>query len=257
MLKLSIKCVNHAISRRQISQSHYFTCYGNLKNLNGVSYAHSSHYSTESGCFPKSPDLVRIYEGPLATRLKRTKLFSFTTSAVGITGFPVVAEQIQKFPEKTGWYLAVLSVMSFFSFGTPVLLQLLASKYILYIDYNQSKDLYTLYTYTLFFGLKPASFNATDVSTVSTPLASVSIRGKGYLLEASNFTDLNHYKRMVGYDKEFDFSDNNEIESTSCEPNLKRPKIPMPTHQTPKASESIKPSDEDKDLPLNLRKRNR
>lgn len=93
------------------------------------------------------------------------------------------------------------------------------------------------------------TFTVDDVALVSNPLATVTIKGQGFLLDPESFYDLEHYKKMVGYDKEFDFrpEDSEKVEDRKTE--LKRPEVPPL-----KPHGDTQPADDDS-LPINLRKK--
>lgn len=95
------------------------------------------------------PDGVTIYTGKFTRQIIRVKLFSLTTSAMGLLAQPVLW---QKGLEVSGTGLSVLicSVAGLFIFVTPVLLHLVTKKYVIDIKYNKKTDEYTCMTVSFF-----------------------------------------------------------------------------------------------------------
>lgn len=95
------------------------------------------------------PDGVTIYTGKFTRQIIRVKLFSLTTSAMGLLAQPVLW---QKGLEVSGTGLSVIicSVAGLFIFVTPVLLHLVTKKYVIDIKYNKKTDEYTCMTVSFF-----------------------------------------------------------------------------------------------------------
>lgn len=95
------------------------------------------------------PDGVTIYTGKFTRQIIRVKMFSLTTSAMGLLAQPVLW---QKGLEVSGTGLSVLicSVAGLFIFVTPVLLHLVTKKYVIDIKYNEKTDEYTCMTVSFF-----------------------------------------------------------------------------------------------------------
>lgn len=95
------------------------------------------------------PDGVTIYTGKFTRQIVRVKMFSLTTSAMGLVAQPVLWH---KGLEVSGTGLGVLlcSVAGLFTFVTPVLLHLVTKKYVIDIKYNKQTDEYTCMTVSFF-----------------------------------------------------------------------------------------------------------
>lgn len=106
----------------------------------------SSRSATE---IDNHPDGVTIYTGKFTRQIIRVKLFSLTTSAMGLLAQPILW---QKGLEVSGTGLSVLicSVAGIFVFVTPVLLHLVTKKYVIDIKYNKDTDMYTAMTVSFF-----------------------------------------------------------------------------------------------------------
>lgn len=95
------------------------------------------------------PDGVTIYTGKFTSQIIRVKMFSLTTSAMGLVAQPLLW---QKGLEVSGTGLSVLicSVAGIFVFVTPILLHLVTKKYVIDIKYNKQTDEYTCMTVSFF-----------------------------------------------------------------------------------------------------------
>lgn len=89
-----------------------------------------------------------IYTGLLSGQIKRLKLFSISTSGMGLMLQPVLIQQSAQTSLVAN--IAIFSMVGFFTFVTPYLIHLIAKKYVTEIVYNPAKDLYTATTYTFF-----------------------------------------------------------------------------------------------------------
>jgi transmembrane protein 70, mitochondrial len=85
----------------------------------------------------------------LNSQVKRIKMFTLTTSVIGLSLQPVL---ITQFLEKYGFGLTTLMFLStaVFTVVTPLLIHYLAKKYILELSYDKKTGLYTATTYTFF-----------------------------------------------------------------------------------------------------------
>jgi len=88
-----------------------------------------------------------VYEGGLSGQLKRVKLFSMITSAMGMSMQPMILNSPDTHLAAT---IAVLSMVGFFTYGTPFLIHQLAKKYVTEIIYNPEDSTYTAVRYTFF-----------------------------------------------------------------------------------------------------------
>lgn len=94
-------------------------------------------------------DNVSIYEGKYKLQIIRVKMFSMTTSLVGLMAQPILWN---KGLEVSGTGLGVLlcSVAGIFTFVTPLLLHFVTKKYVIDIKYNEATDEYTCVTVSFF-----------------------------------------------------------------------------------------------------------
>lgn len=100
--------------------------------------------------------LETVYTGKLSKNIKRVKLFSLSTSAMGILLQPYLLPKIMA-TGSTGTTAVAALMFGFFAIGTPLLLHLVTGKYITDIKYESSKNMYTATSFSIFVREKKAS----------------------------------------------------------------------------------------------------
>lgn len=91
----------------------------------------------------------QIYYGTLSPKIRAVKVFSLTTSVVGLAVQPMLIEQ----GTKLGGVPMVVFLCGFaglFTFVTPALLHFVTKKYVTHISYNAEKDEYLANTISFF-----------------------------------------------------------------------------------------------------------
>ncbi|XP_055315607.1 transmembrane protein 70 homolog, mitochondrial [Sitodiplosis mosellana] len=166
-----------------------------------------------------NPDEVSIYQGKYTNQILRVKMFSLTTSAMGLVAQPILWH---KGLEVGGAGLSVLmcSVAGIFTFVTPLLLHFVTKKYVIDIKYNEKTDEYTCVTISFFLFRNETKFNVKEIHLpeVETMFTSMKIGPKKIpvFVDAASFNDTHHYARFMGYDKPMNIRlDVNEINSTA------------------------------------------
>lgn len=113
----------------------------------------SSHNSTantkHSTVDEDDIDGVSIYEGKITKQIVRVKMFSITTSAMGLLAQPIIWTRAVE-ASGTGLGTILCSIVGIFTFVTPVLLHFVTKKYVIDIRYNEQKDEYTCATVSFF-----------------------------------------------------------------------------------------------------------
>lgn len=92
-----------------------------------------------------TPHLEQIYYGTLTPKIRAVKVFSLTTSLVGLAAQPVLIEQGAKLGG-TGLIIFMCSFVGFFTFVTPLILHFITKKYVCKIHYDSAKQEYTATT---------------------------------------------------------------------------------------------------------------
>lgn len=107
------------------------------------------HSSSTTGASSSSSSDTNIYYGTLTPKIRAVKVFSLTTSVVGLTIQPMLIEQ----GTKLGGMPMVVFMCGFaglFTFVTPLLLHFVTKKYVTEIAYNAASDEYTATTISFF-----------------------------------------------------------------------------------------------------------
>lgn len=97
---------------------------------------------------PDETDPHVIYKGLLSDQMKRLKIFSLTTSGMGLLMQPILIEKSSQV--SVGANVAVFGMVGFFTFVTPFLIHAIAKKYVTEIIYDPAKDQYKATAFTFF-----------------------------------------------------------------------------------------------------------
>ncbi|ODM93964.1 Transmembrane protein [Orchesella cincta] len=158
---------------------------------------------------PEETEPHVIYEGVLTGQMKRLKLFSLTTSGMGLAMQPVLIQKAAEIP--LAGSVAAFGMVGFFTFGTPFLIHLIAKKYVTEVIYDPQRDEYQATTFTFFMRKKKTVFKIDDVKVpdVPGPFTTLTIKteeGKyvPFFLAPEAFLKPSHYGRFMGYDKPID-----------------------------------------------------
>lgn len=114
-----------------------------------------SHHSPSTNS--PSSDNVKIYSGNLSGKFWRVKLFSLSTSVLGISAQPFLIEHGSKIVGPAG-VVAMCTMAGFFAFITPVLLHLVVKKYVIEMEHNPVTDEYTATTISLLMRKNKVSY---------------------------------------------------------------------------------------------------
>ncbi|XP_043227861.1 transmembrane protein 70 homolog, mitochondrial-like [Amphibalanus amphitrite] len=150
------------------------------------------------------PEPLVVYRGPLTGQMKRLKVFSLFTSAVGMYVAPTVMAEMGK----AGMGIAIMmgSVMGIFTLMTPVLIHLVVRNYVTQLTYDPSSDRYTANTITLMLRTRQVEFSPADVHVPDVPgmFTTFVAKGKPLFADANHFQPIEHFGRIMGYDRPVD-----------------------------------------------------
>lgn len=143
-----------------------------------------------------------VYIGTLTRMVRLVKLFSLSTSAVGVGMQPFLLEQVSNLH----WLLATMvgGVAGFFVFVTPLLLHFVTKRYVTSIYLNRESGVFTASTYTFLLRERLHTFRAEDVRTPTVPgiFTTAKIHDKEPLfIDPNLFIDRNAYIHMMKYDQ--------------------------------------------------------
>lgn len=98
----------------------------------------------------KSKDDVLIYEGPLVSKIRLAKLFSLSSSMIGLALQPMLYQKTVEAGTGLAVTIGGAVFLGFFTFVTPVLLHLISRKYVTHLLYNSYTEEFTAFTYNIF-----------------------------------------------------------------------------------------------------------
>ncbi|XP_026273315.1 transmembrane protein 70 homolog, mitochondrial [Frankliniella occidentalis] len=178
----------------------YVRCLSNLTSSHQIhSSSHRFVHSDKSPPeFQDSKIPLVVYQGRLGTQIRRTKLFSFSTTILGLATQPLLYNQITSLPV----LIVTCSIAGFFTFVTPFLLHQLVKRYVNYVSYNAEKDTYYAHCTTFLFQEKKIPFGPGDgkVPDNAGMFTTMEVKGVPMMIELDIF-DKEHLIRILGYDK--------------------------------------------------------
>jgi len=159
----------------------------------------------------------QIYNGILSTQIKLVKIFSLSTSLIGMACQPVLYTYSSQ--ANLGVAIASGAFLSFFTFVTPLLIHSISKKYVTKLYYNQVEDKYTAHVYNLFVRSKRIEFRISDVKVPDIPgmFTTFTARNVPLFVDMDQFQDPKHYGKIMGYDKQLDFKWDEQLDETKTE----------------------------------------
>jgi len=157
-----------------------------------------------------------VYNGILSAQIKLVKMFSLTTSCIGMAFQPVLYTYSSA---NAAVVLGAGAFLGFFTFATPLLIHSFSKKYVTKLYYNQVEDKYTAVVYNIFVKPKKIEFKVQDVEVPDIPGMFTTFKANSVPLfvESSQFTDLKHYGKIMGYDKPLDLMWDRDLDMTQSE----------------------------------------
>jgi len=165
-----------------------------------------------------------IYNGILSTQIKLVKSFSLMTSFIGIAFQPILYTYSSA---NAAVVLGAGAFLSFFTFATPLLIHSVSKKYVTKLYYNQVEDKYTAVVYNIFIRPKKIEFKVNDVEVPDIPGMFTTFKANSVPLfvEGSQFNDITHYGKIMGYDKPIDLMWDKDLDMTKSEADARRRKM--------------------------------
>jgi hypothetical protein len=123
----------------------------NLQSLTAVKNLSSTAARNDAASGNSSTQEERIYTGGLTSQIKALKIFSLTTSAIGLGVQPLVLTQfLAKYG--SGATIGIFSALAFFTAVTPIMIHYIAKKYITELYYDKSTQTYKAITFSFLLG---------------------------------------------------------------------------------------------------------
>jgi len=148
---------------------------------------------------------VLAYVGNLTHPVKVLKLFSISTSLVGIAAQPILYKALGTV------HVAVLvsfgTFFCLFTYCTPFLFHWVLKRYVIRLTFDPSSQLFTAYTFNFIGREKTLTFSAKDVHVPDIGGAFTTLTAKGVplLINPTLFKDADVYSHLMGLDKPMDF----------------------------------------------------
>ncbi|XP_050517734.1 transmembrane protein 70 homolog, mitochondrial [Diabrotica virgifera virgifera] len=158
-------------------------------------------YSTENKSESKE-----IYYGSLTPQIKAVKIFSLSSSVVGIIAQPFLYNEIAS-TGNVPVIVAAYTAIGFFTVVTPILLHLITKKYVTHLYYKPSTNSYIANNVNFFCLTKETEFTPEDVVVSEVPgmFTTFEAKGKALFVDPRLFEDPEHYAKIMGFDKPLDF----------------------------------------------------
>ena len=148
-----------------------------------------------------------VYTGKLDKPFRAAKSLSLASSIGGAILYPFM---IPKILQETSIYLAIgyTIISATFVLLTPSLIQLICKRYLTSLYYHEQTGQFTGFYKNFFMMQRQIRFRAEDVEVppITGMFTSMLIKNQPYFINHEDFEDKPILMKMLGYDKEFDFS---------------------------------------------------
>jgi hypothetical protein len=171
------------------------------------------HFDNQSSINTKRENLREnllgklVYIGKLDKSFKAAKSLSLASSIGGAICYPIM---LPKILEETSIFLAIgyTIISATFILLTPSLIQLISKRYLTSLYYHEQTGQFTGFYKNFFMIERQIKFRAEDVEVppITGMFTSMLIKKQPYFINHEDFYDKQILMKMLGYDKEFDFS---------------------------------------------------
>lgn len=146
-----------------------------------------------------------VYKGRVAKGLRALKIFSLSTSAIGLLAQPYLLITYQNMPLVAA--LPIFATLNCFVFVNPLLIHYIAKKYVTHLYFNSDTKVFTATILTFFARQENISFTAADVTVPDVPnmFAMLTVRGRPLFVHEDDFTSIEVYKHLMGFDRPLKF----------------------------------------------------
>ncbi|CAL1534720.1 unnamed protein product [Lymnaea stagnalis] len=147
-----------------------------------------------------------VYQGRVGNMFRALKIFSLSTSVIGLSLQPYIMITYQDMPLKAA--IPFFAVINMFVFVNPILIHFIAKKYVMELYFNQENKVFTAVLLTFFARKEIFTFTANDVTVPDVPnmFAMLIAKGRPIFVLENDFTDMEVYKHLMGFDKPLDLS---------------------------------------------------
>lgn len=149
-----------------------------------------------------------LYKGSLTKQLKRAKILSLSSSAIGLALIPFFYSSLQD--SSIIAKIMVAATSAFFIFVTPLLFQFINRRHVNRLYYNYEKEQFTAVLYNFFLMEYKIQFNLKDiyVPDMPGPFSTFTVKNlnRNLFVDYQQVTDLKLVEKILGYDKPIDFN---------------------------------------------------
>lgn len=148
-----------------------------------------------------------VYVGKLDKPFKAAKSLSLASSLGGAICYPIM---LPKILHETSIFVAIgyTIISATFVVLTPSLIQMICKRYLTSLYYHEQTGQFTGFYKNFFMMERQIRFRAEDVQVppITGMFTSMLIKNKPFFINDEDFYDKPVLMKMLGYDKEFDFS---------------------------------------------------
>ena len=148
-----------------------------------------------------------VYIGKLDKPFRAAKSLSLASSLGGAICYPVM---LPKILEESSIFIAIgyTIISATFVLLTPSLIQMICKRYLTSLYYDEKSEQFTGFYKNFFMIQRQIRFRAQDVEVppITGMFTSMLIQNRPFFINHDDFNDKFILKKMLGYDKEFDFS---------------------------------------------------
>ncbi|XP_005095003.1 transmembrane protein 70 homolog, mitochondrial [Aplysia californica] len=147
-----------------------------------------------------------VYQGRVGHLFKALKIFSLTTSGIGLGIQPYLIMTYQDMPLSAA--IPFFGAVNGFIFMNPILIHFVAKKYVSELYFNPETKVFTAMLFTFFARRVPFTFTAADVEVPDVPgvFSMFTAKGRPLFAHEGDFTSLQVYKHLMGFDRPLDLT---------------------------------------------------
>lgn len=142
------------------------------------------------------------YEGNLTRFVKGVKLFSLSTSSLGLAIQSILYLKMSG-SETHNWVFVFAGSIATIVLMSPLLLHYITKRYVTHLYYEPESRTFTTCSLTLFNRKRVTTFKAEDVAVplVRGPFTTYTVCRKPFFIDPLAFKDISVFEHLVGYDK--------------------------------------------------------
>ncbi|CAF0819282.1 unnamed protein product [Adineta steineri] len=179
----------------------------NIQNLSSIEPKYDSHLTKRE--ILRQDFLGKlVYTGKLDKPFRAAKSLSLASSLGGAICYPIMLPKI--LAETSSIFMAIgyTIISATFVLLTPSLLQFISKRYLTSLYYHEQRDEFTGFYKNFFMMERQIKFRPEDVQVppITGMFTSMLIKNQPFFINHDDFYDKPILMKMLGYDKEFDFS---------------------------------------------------